>query len=350
MPKFTKLESKEQWETALKTGKQTVVYFTIVGAEDDFTRNILDAMWKEVQDFVQDDTSETQWFLLDLVEEDELADELKCRALSSFHGYIDGKMVSKTGQTRDTADLKELMAELAEPSTILPYKATSQEDFDKVLEENEFVVVDFTASWCGPCQMIGPKFKEIAKKQRADNKNLLGGDELVKFMKVEQTETKDIVEKAGVGCYPSFYFYRKGEKVDTLEGADDEQLKLKIKTLINPEYVEIHYAELVETKEKFDKIIEENTKAVFVDFTASWCPPCKAIKPVFEALAEKHKDVEKMKFVKIDVDENEEVSQEYSIRSMPTFKVFVDGKEVPEDGFSGGNIEKLNALVKKYTE
>jgi len=259
-------------------------------------------------------------------------------------------MVSKTGQTRDTADLKELMAELAEPSTILPYKATSQEDFDKVLEENEFVVVDFTASWCGPCQMIGPKFKEIAKKQRTDNKNLLGGDELVKFMKVEQTETKDIVEKAGVGCYPSFYFYRKGEKVDTLEGADDEQLKLKIKTLINPEYVEIHYAELVETKEKFDEIIKENTKAVFVDFTASWCPPCKAIKPVFEALAEKHKDVEKMKFVKIDVDENEEVSQEYSIRSMPTFKVFVNGKEVPEDGFSGGNIEKLNALVKKYTE
>merc|ERR1712038_552215 len=72
----------------------------------------------------------------------------------------------------------------------------------------------------------------------------------------------------------------------------------KMEKLINPEYVEIHYANFVESKEDFDKIIKEK-EVVFVDFTASWCPPCKMIKPVFEEWAEKFKDNDKVKFVKV---------------------------------------------------
>jgi len=348
MPSITKVESKEQWETTLKAGN-TILYFTILEAEDEFTRGILDGMYKSYEEFVEKDTTGTQFMVLDLQKQEDLADELKARALSSFHGYVDGKMVSKTGQTKDIADLEELMEEIKDPAAILPYKVTSQEDFDKILADNELVVVDFTAAWCGPCQMIGPKFKEMAKKQRDDKKNMLGSDNLVKFIKVEQTETKDIVTKAGVSCYPSFYLYKNGEKVDSVEGADDEKLKLQIKKLINPDYVEVHYANFAETKADFDKILEDNKKAVFVDFTASWCPPCKMIKPIFEELAETHKDLEGVKFVKIDVDENDEVAQEYAIRSMPTFKVFVDGKEVAEDGFGGASVEKLKAMVTKYT-
>jgi len=350
MPAITKLESKEQWETALKAEKPTIVYFTIFDAEDDFTKNILDTMYKQVEEFVEVDTSETQFLAIDLLKQEDLADELKASALSSFHGYVNGKMVSKTGQTKDVADLEELMAEIKEPTKILPYKATSQEDFDKILADNELVVVDFTAAWCGPCQMIGPKFKAIAKKQQASGENLLGGEKLVKFVKVEQTENKDIVTKAGVSCYPSFYLYKNGEKVDAVEGADDEKLTLQIKKLINPDYVEVHYANFAETKADFDKILADNKKAVFVDFTASWCPPCKMIKPIYESLAEEHKDLEGVKFVKIDVDENDETAQEYAIRSMPTFKVFVDGKEVQADGFGGASVEKLKAMVDKYAK
>jgi len=350
MSTITKVESKEQWETALKSTKTAVLYFTIFDAEDDFTKNILDTMYKSFEEFVEENTTETKFFAIDLIKQESLVDELKARALSSFHGYVDGKMVSKTGQTKAIADLKELMAEIQDPSSILPYKATSQEDFDKILAENELVVVDFTAAWCGPCQMIGPKFKEMAKKQRDSGKNMLDTEKLVKFVKVEQTENKEIVEKAGVSCYPSFYLYKNGEKVEAVEGSDEEKLKLQIKKLINPDHVEVHYANFAETKADFDKILADNKKAVFVDFTASWCPPCKMIKPIFEELAETHKDLEGVKFVKIDVDENEEVSQENAIRSMPTFKVFVDGKEVPEDGFGGASVEKLKAMVEKYAK
>merc|ERR1712157_511029 len=214
---------------------------------------------------------------------------------SSFHGYVEKKMVSKTGQTKDIADLEELLEEMNDPASILPQKMTSQDEFDQTLTDNELVVCDFTAAWCGPCQMIGPKFKAMAKKQQKDGKNMLGTDKLVKFIKVEQTENKEVVEKAGVGCYPSFYLYKDGKKVDSLEGADEAGLALKIK------------------------------EVVFVDFTASWCPPCKMIKPIYEELAEEHKDKPKAKFVKIDVDDNDAVAAEYKIRSMPTFKVFKNG-------------------------
>merc|ERR1712187_108425 len=242
----------------------------------------------------------------------------------------------------------ELLEEVKDPASILPHKVKSQEEFDQILKDNELVVCDFTAAWCGPCQMIGPKFKEIAKKQKSESKNLLGTDKLVKYIKVEQTENKEIIEKAGVGCYPSFYLYKDGKKVDSLEGADEEGLALKIKKLINPEYVEIHYANFAETKDECDKILKDN-EVVFVDFTASWCPPCKMIKPIYEELAEEHKDNSKVKFVKVDVDENDKVAAEYKIRSMPTFKVFKNGNEVEEDGFGGASVEKLKDLVTKYT-
>jgi thioredoxin 1 len=352
MSKIQKINTKDQYEELVKS-KISVIYFTILEAQDDFTKQILDTMYKEFEEFTENSefSAETKFAVVDLQKSEDLAEELKCRALSSFHGFIGDKLVSKTGQTKDITDLTELMEELKNPEKILPHKVTSQDDFDKILKENELVVCDFTASWCGPCQMIGPKFKALAKKQQKEGKNSLGGDKLVKFIKVEQTENKEIVEKAGVSCYPSFYMYKNGEKVENLvtEGADDEKLAFNIKKLIDENYEEIHHAEFVDTEDKFNQIIKEKD-IVFVDFTASWCPPCKMIKPIYEELAETHKDKTTVKFVKIDVDENEEVSQTYSIRSMPTFKVFKAGKEVEEDGFGGASVDKLKTMVEKYTK
>merc|ERR1712217_882371 len=330
MATISKITSKSEWETFQKSSKNTVLYFTILEAKDEFTKNILDTMYKEYEKFVEENTEECKFAVLDLLKNEDLAEELKARALSSFHGYVDGKMVSKTGQTKDISDLSELMEEVKDPASILPHKVKSQDEFDQILKDNELVVCDFTAAWCGPCQMIGPKFKAIAKQQKSESKNLLGTEQLVKYIKVEQTENKEIIEKAGVGCYPSFYLYKNGEKVDSLEGADDEGLKLK-------------------TKEEFDKLIKEK-EVVFVDFTASWCPPCKMIKPVFEEWAEKFKDNDKVKFVKIDVDENDEVAREYAISSMPTFKVFKSGKEDENGGFGGASIDKLKTMVETFTK
>jgi len=348
MSKITKITSQESWDE-LNSNSNTVLYFTILDSDHAETKKILLEIYSKYEDFAEKSTSDTKFGVIDLEDNEDLAKVLKCGALSSFHGYINQKLVSKTGQTREIKDLEEMMSELASPENILPHKATSQEEFDEILKSNEFVVVDFTASWCGPCQGFAPKFKAMAKKQRDSGKNVLGTDKLVKFIKVEQTENKEIMEKAGVSCYPSFYLYKNGEKVDKLEGADEDGLKLKIKTMINPEYVEVHYAEHSETMEDLNKHLAVND-VVFLDFTATWCPPCKMIGPIFEELAESCKDKAGVKFLKIDVDANEEASAKFKVRSMPTFKVFKAGQEVEEDGFGGASVEKLKALVEKYTK
>ena len=65
---------------------------------------------------------------------------------------------------------------------------------------------------------------------------------------------------------------------------------------------------------------------VLVDFTARWCPPCRALDPVLEAIATENKG--RMKVTRLDVDDNPETAQAYGIRSVPTLLVFNQGQVV----------------------
>lgn len=62
---------------------------------------------------------------------------------------------------------------------------------------------------------------------------------------------------------------------------------------------------------------------MLVDFTASWCGPCKMLAPVLDELENENQQV---KFVKVDVDEQSELAQRYSVMSMPTLLFFKEGK------------------------
>uniref|UniRef100_A0A8C6UAS8 Thioredoxin n=1 Tax=Neogobius melanostomus TaxID=47308 RepID=A0A8C6UAS8_9GOBI len=84
------------------------------------------------------------------------------------------------------------------------------------------------------------------------------------------------------------------------------------------------------------------SKLVVVDFTASWCGPCKMIAPVFEKMADENKDVV---FLKVDVDEASDVSEKCGISSMPTFQFYKNGEKLEQ--FSGASEEKLRATVAK---
>ena len=62
-----------------------------------------------------------------------------------------------------------------------------------------------------------------------------------------------------------------------------------------------------------------------VDFTASWCGPCKMIAPKFDQLATEKPNVQ---FIKVDVDAAPEIAREFQIQAMPTFKFFKNGSEL----------------------
>lgn len=71
------------------------------------------------------------------------------------------------------------------------------------------------------------------------------------------------------------------------------------------------------TKENFKEIVEQN-QIVIVDFWAVWCGPCKRFAPIFESVAAKHSDI---KFIKVNTDEQPELSASFEVRSIPTLAV-----------------------------
>ena len=80
--------------------------------------------------------------------------------------------------------------------------------------------------------------------------------------------------------------------------------------------------------ENFKLDVLETDIPVLVDFWAEWCGPCKAIAPSLEEISEEMKD--KIKVVKINVDQNPSTSQSYSIRSIPALMIFKNGKKISE--------------------
>lgn len=79
---------------------------------------------------------------------------------------------------------------------------------------------------------------------------------------------------------------------------------------------------IVKNEEDFDQILKDNT-AVFVDFYADWCGPCKMVSPIVEELAAEKTEV---KFVKVNVDDNPEVAERFGIMSIPTLIYFKNGE------------------------
>jgi thioredoxin 1 len=78
-------------------------------------------------------------------------------------------------------------------------------------------------------------------------------------------------------------------------------------------------------KGKFESIINES-RPVIVDFHALWCSPCKVQSPILREVATELGD--KIRIIKIDVDQNTEIAGRYSIQSVPTLIIFKNGKLV----------------------
>ena len=79
----------------------------------------------------------------------------------------------------------------------------------------------------------------------------------------------------------------------------------------------------IESMEQFEQEVSNENGTIFIDFYATWCMPCKTMTPIIEELAKENKEV---KFLKVDVDKNNELATKYNVMSIPTMLIIKNGK------------------------
>lgn len=86
---------------------------------------------------------------------------------------------------------------------------SSLAELQQLISQPKLTVVDFFATWCGPCQKIAPQIEQLARSKPHVN-----------FCKVDVDKATAIMTKYPVRCMPTFRFFKNGNVVETFEGAD----------------------------------------------------------------------------------------------------------------------------------
>ena len=92
-----------------------------------------------------------------------------------------------------------------------PVMELTSHDFDQKKSENELLLVDFWAEWCGPCKSMHPIFSRMAKKYKS-----------IRFARVNVDNAQDIARRYGVQSIPTFIMFKNGEVANTMVGAVGE--------------------------------------------------------------------------------------------------------------------------------
>ncbi len=101
----------------------------------------------------------------------------------------------------------------------------------------------------------------------------------------------------------------------------------------------------VNGKKQWQNEVINSDKPVFVDFWAEWCGPCRMVSPIVEELSKEYED--KVNFVKVNVEQNNELASRYNIFSIPTLAIFRDGKVVAQ-GAGAASKEAIRTYIDKH--
>ena len=96
-----------------------------------------------------------------------------------------------------------------------PINSTSQ--FQELLASTTYVLVDFHATWCGPCHAIAPVYETLSTQHTAKD--------AIAFVKVDVDEQPEIAAKYGITAMPTFLVIKEGNVVQTIRGANPPALK-----------------------------------------------------------------------------------------------------------------------------
>ena len=98
----------------------------------------------------------------------------------------------------------------------------------------------------------------------------------------------------------------------------------------------------VKSMQEFEQEVLNSHNPVFVDFWAEWCGPCRAVSPAVEELSVEYEG--KVNFVKVNVDDNNELAQKYGVFSIPTLAIFSEG-QVKAQSTGAASKDKIKSYI-----
>ncbi len=84
-----------------------------------------------------------------------------------------------------------------------------ESDFETLLKSENLLVVDFTATWCGPCRLVAPLMDQLSQEYQ----------ERIKVIKIDVDEDKPLARKYEIRSIPAVLFFKNGELVESVKGA-----------------------------------------------------------------------------------------------------------------------------------
>ena len=118
----------------------------------------------------------------------------------------------------------------------------------------------------------------------------------------------------------------------------EEMIKQQNQPKIEPEIIDLSDSNFDQT------IFAENP--TLVDFWAEWCGPCKSMHPIFESLSKNYPNV---RFARVNVDNNQNISMKYAVQSIPTFIMFKNG-EIANQMVGAVGESGIHTICKKFVK
>ena len=94
----------------------------------------------------------------------------------------------------------------------------TMQEFEEAIASSTLTICDAFATWCGPCVMMTPVLEELAANNAGS----------VNFIKIDVDVEQDIAARLNVNAMPTFKFFKNGQQVDELVGADPEELMMRM--------------------------------------------------------------------------------------------------------------------------